>query len=55
MSGGLKWNPFRDLVLSGNALYQIDNNGLRSRIVPLVGVSYKCSGRKVQNQSWCTQ
>lgn len=41
VSGGLKWNPYRDLVLSGNALYQIDNNGLRSRIVPLVGVSYK--------------
>jgi hypothetical protein len=29
------------LVFSGNALYQIDNNGLRSRIVPPVGVSYK--------------
>jgi hypothetical protein len=41
VSGGLKWNPYRDLVFSGNALYQIDNNGLRSRIVPLVGVSYK--------------
>lgn len=41
VSAGLKWNPYRDLVFSGNALYQIDNNGLRSRIVPLVGVSYK--------------
>ncbi|MGB7191509.1 MAG: hypothetical protein WBD10_15345, partial [Acidobacteriaceae bacterium] len=41
VSGGLKWNPYRDLVLSGNVLYQIDNNGLRSRIVPLVGISYK--------------
>lgn len=41
VSGGLKWNPFRNLVFSGNALYQINDNGLRSRIVPLVGVSYK--------------
>ncbi|MFZ0663066.1 MAG: hypothetical protein WAM66_10275 [Acidobacteriaceae bacterium] len=41
VSGGLKWNPYRDLVFSGNALYQLDHNGLRSRIVPLVGVSYK--------------
>lgn len=41
VSGGLKWNLFRDLVFSGNALYQINDKGLRSRIVPLVGVSYK--------------
>ena len=41
LSAGLKWNPVRDLVLSGNALYQTNNNGLRSRVVPLVGVSYK--------------
>lgn len=41
VSAGLKWNPFRDLVLSGNALYQINNDGLRTRIVPMVGISYK--------------
>lgn len=38
---GLKWNPFRNLVLSGNVLFQINNNGLRSRPTPLVGISYK--------------
>jgi hypothetical protein len=41
LSGGVKWNPYRDLVISGNALYQINNVGLRTRIVPLVGISYK--------------
>ena len=41
LSLGLKWNPFRDLVLAGNALYQINNVGLRSRVTPLVGISYK--------------
>ena len=41
ISAGLKWNPFRNLVLSGNVLYQLNNNGLRSRPAPLVGISYK--------------
>lgn len=41
LSIGLKWNPYRDLVLSGNAMFQLNNNGLRSRVVPMVGVSYK--------------
>lgn len=41
VSAGLKWNPFGNLVLSGNVLIQIDNNGLRSRPTPLVGISYK--------------
>lgn len=41
LSAGLKWNPFRDLVLSGNMLFQLNNDGLRSRPTPLLGVSYK--------------
>jgi hypothetical protein len=40
-SAGFKLNPFRDLVLSGNALFQLNDNGLRSRPTPLVGISYK--------------
>lgn len=40
-SAGLKWNPYRNLVLSGNVLIQLNNNGLRSRPAPLVGISYK--------------
>jgi hypothetical protein len=41
VSAGLKWNPYRNLVLSGNVLFQLNNNGLRSRPTPLVGISYK--------------
>ena len=41
LSTGLKWNPFRSLVLSGNVLFQLNNNGLRARPTPLVGFSYK--------------
>lgn len=40
-SVGMKWNPYRNLVLSANGLIQINNTGLRSRPTPLVGVSYK--------------
>lgn len=41
VSAGLKWNPFLNLVLSGNVLFQLNNNGLRSRPTPLLGISYK--------------
>ena len=38
---GVKWNPVRDLVLSVNGLFQLNNTGLRSRPTPLIGISYK--------------
>lgn len=41
LSAGLKWNPYRDLVISGNVLIQLNNEGLRTRPAPLVGISYK--------------
>jgi hypothetical protein len=41
LSAGVKWNPYRDLVLSGNVLFQLNNVGMRSRPTPLVGISYK--------------
>lgn len=41
LSVGAKWNPVRNLVLSGNVLFQINDNGLRSRPTPLGGISYK--------------
>jgi hypothetical protein len=41
LSTGFKINPFRDLVLAGNVLFQLNNNGLRSRPTPLIGISYK--------------
>jgi hypothetical protein len=37
---GLKFRVFNQLVLSGNVLLKLDDGGLRSRAVPLVGVSY---------------
>lgn len=40
-SVGFKYNPARNLVLSVNGLFQINNTGLRSRPTPLVGISYK--------------
>ncbi len=41
-SAGFKWNPGANLVLSANLLSQINNNeGLRARPTPLLGVAYK--------------
>lgn len=40
-SVGFKWNPAGNLVISCNGLFQLNNNGLRSRPTPLVGISYK--------------
>jgi hypothetical protein len=41
LSAGLKLNPVGNLVLSGNVLFQLNNNGLRARPTPLLGLSYK--------------
>lgn len=41
LSAGLKIAVVRNLVVSGNVLVQLNNNGLRSRPTPLVGISYK--------------
>lgn len=41
LSTGLKINAFKELVLSCNVLFQLNNNGLRSRPTPLIGISYK--------------
>ncbi len=41
LSAGLKWNPYRSLILTGNVLFQLNNDGLRSRPTPLVGISCK--------------
>jgi hypothetical protein len=39
-SGGVKWSPLPHFLLYGNALLQINNVGLRSDVVPLVGIAY---------------
>jgi len=41
LSAGVKLNAFREFVISANVLVQLNNNGLRSRPTPLIGVSYK--------------
>ena len=41
VSAGVKWNPYRSLILTGNVLFQLNNVGMRARPTPLVGISYK--------------
>jgi hypothetical protein len=41
VSAGFKWNPGANLVLSANVLTQINNDGLRARPTPLLGIGYK--------------
>ncbi len=40
-SGGVKWAPIRHFLLYANALVQLNNVGLRSDVVPLVGIAFK--------------
>ena len=42
MSGavGFKLNAFENLLIDFNLLFNIDNNGLRDKVTPLVGVEY---------------
>ena len=37
---GFKYRPFGRLVITGNVLLKMDDPGLRSKAIPLVGVSY---------------
>jgi hypothetical protein len=39
-SVGFKVNPIGTLLVSFNVLVQLNDGGLRSRVVPLVGFSY---------------
>jgi hypothetical protein len=41
LSAGLKVSPVGSLVLAGNVLIQLNNNGLHARPTPLVGISLK--------------
>jgi hypothetical protein len=40
-SVGVKVNPFRGLLISASAQIKLDDPGLRSNVVPLIGVAYK--------------
>ena len=37
---GFKWNPVKELLVSGNILAKFDHNGLHHTAVPLLGISY---------------
>ena len=40
-SAGFKLNPYRGLLISANCIFKLDDGGLRAKVVPLVGVSYR--------------
>ncbi len=40
VSVGGKWKPFSSFLITGNVLIKVNDGGLRSSVVPLVGISY---------------
>jgi hypothetical protein len=39
-TGGVKFNPFGNLLISGSVLFPLTNAGLRSRLTTVIGVDY---------------
>jgi hypothetical protein len=39
-SAGLKYNPFGNLLFTGNILFRLDGKGLRQDVTPLVALTY---------------
>jgi hypothetical protein len=37
---GAKYNPFKSFLVSGSALFKLDNNGLHYKPSPMIGISY---------------
>jgi hypothetical protein len=37
---GFKLNLYRTLLLTGNAIFALNDSGLRSRVAPLIGLSW---------------
>ena len=40
LSAGAKYAIYRNLLLTGNVLFELDDTGLRARVTPLAGLSY---------------
>lgn len=40
LSAGAKYAVYKNLLLTGNLLFELDDTGLRARVVPLAGLSY---------------
>ncbi len=41
LGGGIKFSPFRRLIVNASVLFKLDNAGLRSTVTPLAGISYR--------------
>jgi len=39
-AAGFRFNPFSRLLITANALFKLDEGGMRANVVPLIGVSY---------------
>jgi hypothetical protein len=39
-TGGVKFNPFGNLLISASVLFPLTNAGLRSRVTTVVGIDY---------------
>jgi len=39
-SAGLKYKTRKNVLFTGNLLFRMDDGGIRSRVVPLLGLSY---------------
>ncbi|HEY7489926.1 MAG TPA: hypothetical protein VIH59_02295, partial [Candidatus Tectomicrobia bacterium] len=39
-SVGIKWNPWKRLLLAANVQFPLNNEGLRSHLIPTFGVEY---------------
>jgi len=37
---GAKFNPAKNLLIAGNVLFNLDNNGLHHQPAPMIGISY---------------
>lgn len=38
---GFKFNPYKGFLITADTLFALDEGGLRSKVIPLVGVSYR--------------
>jgi hypothetical protein len=41
LGAGWKINPYKGLLFSGNVLFKLDDAGLRAKVIPLIGASYR--------------
>ena len=37
---GAKFSPAKNLLITANGMFKVDDPGLRSRVVPMVGIGY---------------